>query len=157
MKSEGGYVNNPHDPGGETNHGVTIGSWSNWLRRPIKPGEMAKLTLEDVKPFYKEIYWKQCQNLPTGLDYAVFDACINMGSGRAIKLLQESLGCVADGVIGPNVLQAIHNSNIDHLLDKFNEEKESFYKSLSNFAIFGRGWINRCNEVLKNAKEMLHG
>jgi hypothetical protein len=159
LKSEGLYVNNPADPGGETMRGVTRNAWSTWLKRPVEDGEMAKLTVEDVTPFYKALYWESagCDKMPIGLDYLLFDAAVNMGVGRAVRLLQQSLGCVPDGVIGPNVINALNITPVDRLLTKFTTQKEQFYKSLKTFSVFGQGWLNRCQDVLNNAKEFIDG
>jgi lysozyme family protein len=157
LKSEGGYVNNPKDPGGETNMGVTKAAWSTWLKRTILPGEMAQLTHADIIPFYKALYWDKsyCNQLPTGIDYMVFDASVNMGVGQSIRLLQRSLGCVPDGVIGPNTMKAINDADVNTLIDKFSAQKEMFYRSLATFATFGRGWIRRVAEVKQIALSML--
>ena len=94
LKSEGGYVNNPKDPGGRTNLGVTQKTWEAWVGRESSEKEMRALTKDQVAPLYKAKYWTACYGpqLPLGVDYAVFDAAVNMGVGRAVKLLQESLG-----------------------------------------------------------------
>ena len=157
LKSEGGYVNNPKDPGGETNMGVTKAAWSTWLKRTILPGEMAQLTHADIIPFYKALYWDKsyCNQLPTGIDYMVFDASVNMGVGQSIRLLQRSLGCVPDGVIGPNTMKAINDADVKTLIDKFSAQKEMFYKSLATFATFGKGWLRRVAEVKQIALSML--
>jgi lysozyme family protein len=157
LKSEGGYVNNPKDPGGETNMGVTKAAWSTWLKRTIMPGEMAQLTHADIIPFYKTLYWDKsyCNQLPTGIDYMVFDASVNMGVGQNIRLLQKSLGCVADGVIGPNTMKAINDADVKTLIDKFSAQKEMFYRSLGTFATFGKGWLRRVAEVKQIALSML--
>ena len=157
LKSEGGYVNNPKDPGGETNMGVTKAAWSTWLKRTILPGEMAQLTHADIIPFYKALYWDKsyCNQLPTGIDYMVFDASVNMGVGQSIRLLQRSLGCVSDGVIGPNTMKAINDADVKTLIDKFSAQKEMFYKSLATFATFGKGWLRRVAEVKQIALSML--
>jgi lysozyme family protein len=157
LKSEGGYVNNPKDPGGETNMGVTKAAWSTWLKRTILPGEMAQLTHADIIPFYKALYWDKsyCNQLPTGIDYMVFDASVNMGVGQSIRLLQRSLGCVPDGVIGPNTMKAINDADVKTLIDKFSAQKEMFYKSLATFSVFGKGWLRRVAEVKQIALSML--
>ena len=95
--------------------------------------------------------------MPIGLDYLLFDAAVNMGVGRAVRLLQQSLGCVPDGVIGPNVINALNITPVDRLLTKFTTQKEQFYKSLKTFSVFGQGWLNRCQDVLNNAKEFIDG
>jgi lysozyme family protein len=157
LKSEGGYVNNPKDPGGETMMGVTKAAWSTWLKRTILPGEMAKLTVADITPFYKALYWDKayCNQLPAGVDYMAFDAAVNMGVGQSIRLLQKSLGCVADGVIGPNTMKAINDADTKTLIDKFSAQKEMFYRSLATFVTFGKGWMRRVAEVKQAALSML--
>jgi len=157
LKSEGGYVNNPKDPGGETNMGVTKAAWSTWLKRPIANGEMAKLTHADIIPFYKALYWDKsyCNQLPTGIDYMVFDASVNMGVGQSIRLLQKSLGCVADGVIGNITMKAINDADVKTLIDKLSAQKEMFYRSLGTFATFGKGWLARVQQVKQTALSML--
>ena len=157
LKSEGGYVNNPKDPGGETMMGVTKAAWSTYLKRPIANGEMAKLTVADITPFYKALYWDKsyCPQLPIGIDYMVFDASVNMGVGQSIRLLQKSLGCVSDGVIGPNTMKLINETNVNDMIDKFSAQKEQFYRSLALFNTFGKGWLSRVAQVKQNAKEML--
>ena len=157
LKSEGGYVNNPKDPGGETMMGVTKNAWSTWLKKPIADGEMAKLTVEDIKPFYKALYWDKsyCNELPSGIDYMAFDASVNMGVGQSIRILQRSLGCVSDGVIGHNTMDAIHAADVVTLIDKYSAQKEQFYRSLANFPIFGKGWLARVEQVKQNAKGMI--
>ena len=157
LTSEGGYVNNPKDPGGETNRGVTKAAWSTWLKRPIANGEMAKLTVADITPFYKDLYWDKsyCNQLPTGIDYMVFDASVNMGVGQSIRLLQKSLGCVADGVIGPNTMKLINESKVNDMIDKYSAQKEMFYRSLVLFNTFGKGWLNRVAQVKQIAKGMI--
>jgi lysozyme family protein len=157
LKSEGLYSNNPKDHGGETMMGVTKNAWSTWLKRPIADGEMAKLTVADITPFYKALYWDKsyCNQLPTGIDYMVFDASVNMGVGQSIRLLQKSLGCVPDGVIGPNTMKAINDADAKTMIDKFSEQKEQFYRSLNTFTTFGKGWLARIEHVRQAALKLL--
>ena len=159
LKSEGLYSNNPKDSGGETMMGVTKAAWSTWLKRPIANGEMAKLTVADITPFYKALYWDKsyCNQLPTGIDYMVFDASVNMGVGQSIRLLQKSLGCVADGVIGPNTMKLINESKVNDMIDKYSAQKEMFYRSLALFNTFGKGWLSRVAQVQQNAKGIANG
>jgi hypothetical protein len=157
LKSEGGYVNNPKDPGGESMMGVTKNAWSTWLKRPIADGEMAKLTVADITPFYKALYWDKsyCNQLPTGIDYMVFDASVNMGVGLSIKLFQKSLGGVPDGIIGPNTMKLINEMNVKTMIDKYSAQKEMFYKSLGTFPTFGKGWLARVERIKQTALSML--
>jgi lysozyme family protein len=84
-----------------------------------------------------------------------FDAAVNMGVGQSIRLLQRSLGCVADGVIGPNTMKAINEADTKTLIDKFSAQKEMFYRSLGTFSVFGKGWLRRVEEVKQAALSML--
>ena len=157
LKSEGGYVNNPKDPGGRTNLGVTQKTWEAWVGRESSEKEIKALTKDQVAPLYKAKYWTACYGpqLPLGVDYAVFDAAVNMGVGRAVKLLQESLGCVPDGQIGPRTIQLIDQKKPQDVIEGFSNRKTSFYESLSTFATFGKGWLRRVEDVKFAALKMI--
>lgn len=160
MKSEGGYVNDPADPGGETNFGVTKAAWAAYIGREVQPGEMKALTLEEVKPFYKTHYWdaNKCDDLPAGVDYAVFDFGVNAGIKRAAKFLQQAVSVTADGSIGQGTLNAVSNFDAGQLIKIFSEVKANFYKELvvKNPAEqkFLHGWLNRVAQVEATANEM---
>jgi len=157
LKSEGGWVNHPSDPGGETNLGVTKRVWEEYVGHPVD--NLKKLTKDDVAPLYELKYWRPCYGevLPRGLDFVVFSMGINAGPGRSIKLLQSSIGCVPDGVIGPKTRGLISDSNCATLIAKFSEARREYYRSLKNFPIFGKGWLNRVDheeaEALNMAKD----
>lgn len=161
MKSEGGYVNDPHDNGGETNLGVTKRAWAEYLGRAINEGEMKALTLETVKPFYRKMYWDKCycDSLPNGVDYAVFDFAVNAGPSQAAKLLQRAVGADADGVIGKNTLALIDATHIKDILQSFSNQKRDFYRVIvartPTQAKFLNGWLNRINSVYTSAESML--
>jgi len=161
IKSEGGYVNDPADRGGETNLGVTIGAWGAYLNRAIQPGEMAKLTVDTVKPFYKQMYWDKVKgdDLPVGVDYAIFDFAVNAGVGRAAKFLQRAVGAVDDAVIGPGTLALVAKTTPGKLLENFAKQKEAFYNSLAEKnptqKKFLKGWMARVDHVQTAATSML--
>lgn len=161
IKSEGGYVNDPADRGGETNLGVTVGAWGAYLGRAIQPGEMKALTVETVKPFYKQMYWDlvKCDDLPVGVDYAVFDFAVNAGVGRAAKFLQRAVGAVDDGAIGPGTLALVAKTTPGKLLENFAKQKEAFYNSLAEKnptqKKFLKGWMARVDHVQTAATSML--
>jgi lysozyme family protein len=102
LHHEGGYVNHKLDPGGRTNLGCTQRVWEEWVGHPVTEQDMRDLTPADVAPLYKAKYWDRIRgdDLPTGVDYIVFDAAINSGPGRAAKWLQQTVGAVPDGAIG---------------------------------------------------------
>jgi lysozyme family protein len=157
LKSEGGYVNNPADPGGMTNLGVTKATWENWVGRESDEAEMRGLTPEKVEPLYKKKYWDavRADDLPVGLDYLMFDFGVNAGPGRAIKLLQSAVGVTPDGGFGPLTLAAVQAIDPVELIEKFSQAKEDFYRSLGTFATFGKGWLNRVADVKVKANSML--
>ena len=156
LKSEGGYVNNPKDPGGMTNLGITKKSLEEWLGHDVDEKFMRNLTPEMAAPFYEQKYWRSCYGevLPRGLDFIVFSMAVNAGPGRSIKLLQQSIGCVPDGVIGPATRRLISDSNSATLIAKFSETRREYYKSLKTFPIFGKGWLARVDNEEKQALDM---
>lgn len=157
LKSEGGFVNHPKDPGGMTNLGVTKRVWEEWVGRESNEKEMRSLTPEMVEPLYKRKYWDacKCDDLPEGLDYLVFDFAVNAGPGRSIKILQTAVGTTPDGAIGPKTLAAVRAIDPHELIEKFSVAKTEFYESLPTFPTFGRGWLNRVADVKVKASTML--
>jgi lysozyme family protein len=156
LKHEGGYVNHPADPGGMTNLGVTKAVWEEWVGRESNEKEMRSLTPEIVAPLYRRKYWDKVQgdNLPDGVDYAVFDFAVNSGPGRAAKFLQELVGVKADGAIGPMTLTAVGKKNPKELIAAYNAKRQAFLESLPTFATFGKGWSTRVASVKNEAIAM---
>jgi lysozyme family protein len=154
LKSEGGWVNNPQDPGGETNLGVTKRVWEEYVGHPVE--SLKKLTKDDVAPMYEQKYWRPCYGevLPRGLNFVVFSMGVNAGPGRSVKLLQSSIGCVPDGVIGPKTRELISASNSATLIAKFSESRREYYRALKTFPIFGKGWLARVDREEQEALNM---
>jgi lysozyme family protein len=157
LKHEGGYVNHKLDPGGMTNLGVTKKVWEEWVGKAVGEKEMRALTPDTVAPMYKKKYWDavKADELPTGLDYLMFDFAINAGPGRAIKTMQKAIGTTPDGAIGPKTMAALKAADQKDLIAKFSMEKELFYKALPTFATFGKGWMRRVAEAQSHAVTML--
>jgi len=157
LKSEGGYVHHPSDPGGRTNLGVTQATWENWVGRSSDEAEMRGLTPEKVEPMYKKKFWDAVRGdeLPVGLDYLMFDFAVNAGAGRAIKTLQTAVGVTPDGGFGPMTMAAVQAVDPVELIERFSQAKEDFYRSLTTFATFGKGWLNRVADVKVKASAML--
>jgi lysozyme family protein len=157
LASEGGWSNHPSDPGGMTNLGVTKRVWEEWVGRESNEKEMRSLTPEMVEPLYKRKFWDacKCDELPTGVDYLVFDFAVNAGVGRSAKILQTAVGVTPDGGIGPITLAAVKAQDPAELIEKFSDAKESFYRSLNTFPTFGKGWLNRVAAVKIKATAML--
>ena len=162
LHHEGGFVNHPRDPGGMTNLGVTKRVWDDWTDGDADEDEMRALTPEDVGPLYKKNYWDRVKgdDLPSGLDLAVFDWAVNSGTGRAAKKLQSMIGTTADGGIGPNTLKALDAyidevGGIEECIKNYTEVRQEFYESLDTFDTFGKGWSRRNAETCEKAIELI--
>ena len=153
---EGGYVNDPRDPGGRTNLGVTQRAWEAYLNRSVTEAEMRGLTPAAVKPFYKTMYWDKIKGdqLPNGVDYAAYDLAVNSGTGRAAKYLQQIAGVTADGVIGPKSIEAIKACDPEQTVQALCDMRLDFLKRLPTFETFGKGWSRRVAEVKEKASGM---
>jgi len=157
LHHEGGYVNHPKDPGGETNLGVT----KKVYQEHGGTKDMKDLLVEDVAPIYKKGYWDKIKgdDLPGGLDLCVFDFGVNAGPGRAAKFLQQMIGTTVDGGIGPNTLAKLEEyirENGEHeAVKKYQEMRQKYYENLSTFATFGRGWTRRVEETTKLALDLI--
>jgi len=157
LHHEGGYVNHPKDPGGETNLGVTKRVYEEWGGTK----DMKDLTIEDVSPIYKKNYWDKVKadELPSGLDLCIFDFGVNAGPGRAAKYLQSLVGTTVDGGIGPNSLRAVAEHvdrwSIERTIDDYQANRQKYYEKLKTFDTFGRGWTRRVDETTKSALEMV--
>src|SRR5882757_2395156 len=106
LKSEGGYVNHPSDPGGPTNFGITLGDYRKYKKRDATAADVRRMKVAEAKDIYRSKYWAAIRgdDLPAGVDYCLFDYAVNSGTGRAPKALQRVLevdvsGRVDDGTI----------------------------------------------------------
>lgn len=165
---EGGFVNDPRDPGGATNKGVTIGTLKRLGIDVDGDGDsdindLKALRRVDLEKVYKTFYWDAVKGdlLPSGLDYAVFDFAVNSGPGRAAMKLQGLLGVTMDGDIGPRTLAALAKCNTTALITSYAEARLSFMRILRHpvthallWATYGRGWERRVQEVKAMALTM---
>ena len=156
LKHEGGFVNNPKDPGGMTNLGVTKKVWEAYVGHPVDESAMRALGPQDVAPLYKKQYWDKISgdSLPFGVDYATFDMAVNSGVSRAAKTLQQVLGVGADGKIGQATINACEAANAREVATGVCEARLAFLQSLPTYDTFGRGWANRVASVEKTAFDM---
>jgi len=152
LHHEGGYVWHEEDPGGETNLGVTKKVYQDWGGTK----EMIDLTVEDVAPIYKKNYWDRCKcdELSSGLDWAVFDWAVNSGTRRVSKALQKACGAERDGVIGNKTLALANGQDVKYMIEEIGVIRQSFYESLRTFKTFGRGWTRRNKETTEQALSM---
>ncbi|WP_226780381.1 glycoside hydrolase family 108 protein [Oceaniglobus trochenteri] len=151
---EGGYVNHPKDPGGATNKGITHRTYTAWLRQHNQPVRSVKeITDEEVAAIYKAQYWDAVRgdDLPSGLDYAVFDFAVNSGPARAAQFVQRIVGVDADGVIGAQTLAAIGRTSAKQVVAELCAARLTWLKRLKTWATFGKGWARRVAEVRAKA------
>lgn len=162
LLSEGGYVNHPSDPGGETNKGITKRVYDAYRERIGKPVQSVRdISQAEIAAIYKASYWDlaKCDQLPAGISYVVFDGNVNSGVSQSIKWLQRALGVVAvDGVIGNATLAAVQNyGDMDRLVDAICDRRLAFMKALKTWKVFGRGWASRVAAVRATGKAWAGG
>lgn len=133
MKDEGGYTDNPSDPGGPTNYGVTISDYRTYINPNGTAADVKKLTLSQAKVIYKKQYWDKlnCDSLPSGVDYCVADYGVNSGTARAARIYSK-FNTIKDA---PTLINAIC------------DERVKFLQGLRTFPTFGKGWMNRMAHV----------
>ena len=143
---EGGYVNDPHDPGGETKFGIS--------RRAYPDEDIAGMTLERAKAIYLHDYWRPvgCEQVPDQIRFDLFDTAVNSGLTRAVKFLQRAANAVDDGKLGPQTIWAVRNMDPGRLFARFNGHRLDFLNDNPElWARFGRGWAQRIADNLKAA------
>lgn len=145
--NEGGYVNNPGDPGGETNFGIS--------KRSYPTVDIASLTREQAKVIYFRDFWQrgQMDRYDPAIAFQVFDIAVNSGIETAIRLLQRAAGVADDGHVGPVTLAAIKSRSVTDLLMLIIAERLIFWCKLSTWPTFGKGWARRAADNLKYAAQ----
>lgn len=150
LKAEGGYSNHPKDPGGATMHGITQRVYDAWRRnheqhvRPVKA-----VTEVEVAQIYRRQYWDAIRgdDLPAGVDAAVFDAAVNSGTVRAAKWLQAALGVGQDGHIGAVTIYVARQTNRAATAIAVCGLRLAWLKGLKTWSTFGKGWGSRIREL----------
>lgn len=150
LRYEGGYVNDPADPGGATNKGITQRVYDSYrTRRALPRQSVAKITDAEVEAIYLTNYWQagHCDLMPWPLSFAHFDACVNAGLSQALKLLQRAARVQDDGRWGPTTAAAVRSQPTSILMAEQLLERLRFYDLLVQqkpaLGKFFRGWVNR--------------
>ena len=161
FKEEGGYSDDPADPGGATNMGITLATYRQWSDNP----NLGALQVEDLsertaRAIYRSLYWNplRADALPAGVDLSVFDMGVNAGIWGSARLLQRALGFTGeevDGCVGPETLGAAAKCDPRTLVNDLAERQAAYYRSLSDFPTFGRGWLNRTEARRSSALAMI--
>ena len=153
---EGGYSDDVHDPGGATNRGITIATLSEWLKRPATKAEVRDLSEDTARAIYRAKYWDAVKGdeLPPGVDLAVFDYAVNSGVSRAVRCLQRCVGVSPDGVLGPVSLLALRTAEPAALAERICAQRLAFLRGLGQWDRYGRGWGRRVEDVRARAARM---
>jgi lysozyme family protein len=148
LRHEGGYVNDPKDPGGETKYGIS--------KRAYPDQDIKALTVETAGKLYKRDYWDKIKgdNLPEPIAVMVFDFAVNAGVKRAVRMMQKLLNVTADGIIGPKTIQAAIKCDVQDFVTDYASERVNYYMMLKTFKRFGGGWLRRTKETLHYCLEL---
>ena len=142
LKYEGGWADNPRDPGGATMRGITLSTYAQFMKRKVTEDELYDISPSVVAEIYRLRYWNIIggDELPAGVDMLLFDICVNSGPGRA-KAWYAGLG------------------NLPHLaqIQRLDARRRSFWHALKTYVTFGRGWMARENGVLAAAMQLAKG
>jgi lysozyme family protein len=153
LKEEGPFSDDPRDPGGATYKGITLAEFRRYIGNPnATVADLLAITDAQVTDIYMG-YWLAVrgEQLPDGVNLSTFDMAVNCGSVSSVKLLQRTVGAVADGIVGPHTLSAITASGpLRALADLYGMQK-AYYEQLGGFPDFGDGWLNRCAARLQMA------
>ena len=142
LKSEGGYTNDPRDPGGPTNYGITIADYRMYINRNGTSQDVKNMHLADAQSIYRSKYWNalDCDALPSGVDYCVFDYGVNSGIGRARKVWNK-----------------VKTSDPRGTINAICDERLKFLQSLKTWSHFGKGWGSRVASVRKDSLKLAGG
>jgi lysozyme family protein len=154
LAHEGGYTNHPKDPGGPTNFGITIADYRKYIKPRATARDVRAMTVDEAKRIYRERYWdaQRCDELPAGVDYAVFDYGVNSGIGRSGRILRRMLKLSdRQSTISDEVIAAAHAADPAVLIAGICDERLRFLRSLRTWPVFGKGWSRRVAEVKAGA------
>jgi len=157
LKHEGGYTNHPSDPGGPTNFGITIHDYRKYIDKDGTASDVRAMNIDQAKQIYKSKYWdvQKCDDLPSGVDYAIFDYGVNSGVGRSGKVLRRQLGLPDNThVVTAAVVAAANKADAAALVGKICDERLAFLQRLKTWPTFGKGWGRRVDEVRKVSLRM---
>ncbi len=154
LRFEGGYVNDPDDPGGATNKGITQKTYDAWQKSKSLPQKaVRRISDAEVEAIYHRDYWikGKCDALPWPASLAHCDACVNHGPRNAAKLLQRAAGVADDGIIGPITLDAVGGMHSDVLINRMLWERLEFYEAIARRRAASRkfllAWLSRVNHL----------
>lgn len=152
FEMEGGFTDDPYDPGGPTNLGITLATYAAFKRvtltdetRSRLRNELLTLSRETAREIYEARYWRPsfAHLLPPALAVMHFDAAVNHGVAGAARMLQQALDVDVDGEIGPITLGAARQIDPQSAIERYAAIRLARYRSLPHSWRFGRGWTRR--------------
>jgi len=143
LSNEGSYVNDPTDPGGETNWGIS--------KRSYPKVDIKNLTRNQAIAIYYRDFWLKanCEKLSDGASYQLMDSAVNSGITQSILFIQRALGVADDGIFGPNTLTALQKVTETDFIMLFLAERLEFMTKLKNWPTAGKGWARRIAQNLR--------
>ncbi len=154
LKDEGGWADHPADNGGKTNYGILFSEWQKWVHpRKTSVDAFKKITKEDAKAVYRAWYWDplNCEKLPPGVAYMVFDCGLLHGIANSARWLQIAVNAKVDAHVGDKTVAAVLDADDSEVIVKMHELRMKRIKAHADYKVFGRGWINRALRVKKKA------
>ena len=165
LTTEGGYVNDPADPGGATNHGITLATLADHRGAPVTPADVEAMPVEEARAIYRARYIEKPGFLGitnSFLFYFLVDTGVNSGPTRAIKILQRALGVKEDGVLGPITISKANATEVGFLARRVVGERIRFigrlisgdhkdvdHDGMTDSAEFAAGWSNRLADFVE--------
>jgi hypothetical protein len=153
---EGGFSDNPTDPGGATNFGITKRTLEAFLGHEVAVDDVRAMSSGTAIEIYRANYWNhmRCGDLPAGVDLMVFDYGVNSGPATAIRALQGLVHVAQDGAIGRVTLGAVAQAGAATLVNGLAQTRMAYLRGLATFADFGHGWTRRVDDVQQKARQM---
>ncbi len=156
LSEEGGFADNPGDPGGATNMGITRATLATWRGQAVSREDVMMLERPELERIYREKFWAaiSADDVSDGLDLALFDDAVNSGPRQAIRDLQRALQVTEDGLCGPVTRAAMEACAPADLIVALGAARLARLKGLSHFSLFGRGWARRIQRIERQAKAL---
>lgn len=164
LEMEGGFSDDPYDPGGPTNQGITLDVYASFkgvtvdaVSRARLVDELRRIPASTVNAIYAARYWRpaRCPDMPDPVALFHFDAAVNHGVAGAARMLQQAAGADADGEIGAQTLRAILLISPAVLVSRYADIRRARYRALPHFWRFGRGWLKRVDATLERANALI--
>lgn len=153
LRWEGGLSDHPSDPGGRTMKGVTQATYDAWRQgHALFKRDVALIEQNELDAIYHNNYWRvaHCEQLRAALGLVQFDTAVNMGPGRAVRILQTAVGTAVDGAFGPMTRAACDSCTLPDTATRYCDIREGIYRRLARrpgLHVFLNGWLNRLDDL----------